>query len=297
MQNRKKIAVANGLRNQSAVDLKEKILKPGSPVLLAIISTIAILSWILWAATSSSWAIWAGAAEIGGQAVPPRTASAGAWGDSFGGFNALVGALGFGAVAITLNLQYRSLERQNVDLHVSRFEENFFRLVDLVRSLREGLRYKQTPQFEIVKPEYAGSGIQSGHEAIELAYREVVYRVFQNHAGLPIKRSIVAAQYDNYVHNRFEWCFAPYFRIIYTILYNIHHDDVLNDDQKAYYGNIIRSQLTSFEIGLMAFNATSKYSKDLSFLITEFRMLKYLPKKRRRVLGTIFADIAYQARS
>ncbi len=288
--------MADELPIQSAADLKARILKPGSPVLLAIISTIAILAWIFWAATSSFWAIWAGAAEIGGQAVPSGTASAGAWGDSFGGFNALVGALGFGAVAITLNLQYRSLERQNVDLHVARFEENFFRLVDLVRSLREDLRYKQTPQFEIAKPEYVGSGIRSGHQAIELAYREVLYRVFQNHAGSPIKRSIAAAQYDNYVHNRFEWCFAPYFRIIYTILHNIYCDDILTDDQKAYYGNIIRSQLTSFEIGLMAFNATSRHSKDLSDLIIEFRMLKYLPKKRRRVLGTIFPDVAYHAR-
>jgi hypothetical protein len=278
-------------------NLKAKVLKPGSPVLLVIISTVAILFWIFWAATSSFWAIWAGAADVGLQSVPHGTASAGAWGDSFGGFNALVGALGFGAVAITLNLQYRSLERQNVDQHVARFEENFFRLIDLMRSLRGSLKYKQTAQFDRDKPEYAYADIRSGHEAIELAYHEVLLRVFQNHAGARIKKSVVAAQYDNYVHNRFEWCFAPYFRIIYTILRNIKQDNILSDDQKAYYGNILRSQLTSFEVGLLAFNATSKYSKDLGDLIVEFRMLKYLPKKRRKVLGSIFPDVAYEARS
>ena len=140
-------------------------------------------------------------------------------------------------------------------------------------------------------------GIVSGHEAIEEAYNEVIFWVFKNHAGRQIRKSIVANQYDNYVHHRFEWCFAPYFRIIYTILYNIQSDAVLSGAQKAYYGNILRSQLTSFEIGLLALNATSHFAKDLSSLITGFHMLKYLPHKRRKVLGSIFPPEAYAARS
>jgi hypothetical protein len=271
-------------------------IEPGSPLLFIIISAGVILVWMLWAATSAFWAWWAGAADLGGTAVPVRTAAAGAWGDSFGGFNALAAALGFGAVAITLNLQYRSLERQNIDQHRSRFEENFFRLIDLMRSLRASLRYEQTPAFKLERPEYAKRDI-SGYLAIEAAYYEVVHWTFKAHAGHHIRRKVVASQYDNYVHNRFEFCFAPYFRIIYTILYNIKSDQVLSETQKAYYGNILRSQLTSFEIGLMAFNATSAYSKDLADLITHFRLLKYLPKKKRKVLGRIFPEQAYQART
>jgi len=271
-------------------------LKPGSPVQIVIMSAVAVLAWMFWSATSSLAAIWAGAADVGGTTVPAGTASAGAWGESFGGFNALVGALGFGAVAITLNLQYRSLERQNVDQHVSRFEENFFRLIDLMHKLRGNLKYKQTKKFEQKRPKYSDSEIRNGHEAIELAYQEVLLWVFTNSAGGKIKKNNVSTQYDNYVHNRFEWCFAPYYRIIYTILNNIKHDLLLSSDQKAYYGNILRSQLTSFEIGLLAFNATSTHSKDLADLIVEFRMLKYLPKKRRRVLGSIFPEVAYKGR-
>jgi Putative phage abortive infection protein len=272
-------------------------LRPGSPVQLIVISFLAILIWIFWAVTSSGWAYWAGAIEGQPTSLPVATAAAGAWGDSFGGFNALVGALGFGAVAMTLHLQYRSLERQNVDQHVARFEENFFRLVDLMRSLRENLKYEQTPAFQRERPEYAREDIQTGHEAIETAYNEVLHWVFKNHAGQPIRRKIVASQYENYVHQRFEWCFAPYFRIIYTILFNIENDGVLSGNQKAYYGNILRSQLTSFEIGLMAFNATSPFAKDLQSLITSFHLLKYLPQKRRKVLGRIFPPKAYAARS
>lgn len=278
--------------------MKTPRFRPGSPVQLAIISFLAVIVWMFWAATAS-WVgvVWAGAIEPRSTEVPVSSLAAGVWGDSFGGFNALVGALGFGAVAITLHLQYRSLERQNVDQHVARFEENFFRLIDLMRSLREGLRYEQTPNLQRTRPDYARDGIKVGHEAIETAYREVLFWTFKSHEGRPIRRTIVASQYENYVHQRFEWCFAPYFRIIYTILFSIKNDLVLNDDQKAYYGNILRSQLTSFEIGLIAFNATSIFSKDLGELITHFHLLKYLPQKRRKVLGRIFPPKAYEARS
>ena len=265
--------------------------------MLVITSFVICLAWLIWAATSSYWAEWAGAAESANGSMPVSTAVAGAWGDSFGAFNALAAALGFGAVAITLQLQYKSLEGQKVDQHILRFEDNFFRLIDLLRNLRDGLSYAQTSALSSSRPDINVQGLQNGHNAIEAAFLELQHFIFKVHCGRSIKHSIVAGTYDNYVHNRFEFCFAPYFRIIYTILYGVRCDHVLTDKQKAYYGNILRSQLTSFEIGLLAMNATSRYSKDLRDLIIYFRMLKYLPKKRRKVLGKIFPSVAYEARS
>lgn len=284
--------------DQLMARLKKCRSKPGSPGWLIAIFFLVVLTWIIWAATSSFWSHWAGATDPQGKMIPVGTATAGAWGDSFGGFNALVGALGFGAVAITLHLQYRSLERQKIEQHISKFEENFFRLMELMRSLRVSLKYEQTSNFLSIRPKYARAGSLTGYDAIEAAYYEVSFWAFKNHADLKgFRRKVVANQYDNYVHNRFESCFAPYFRIIYTILYIIRYDEVLSVKQKEFYGNILRSQLTSFEIGLMAFNATSKYAKDLDDLITYFRLLKYLPRKRRRILGNIFPKEAYLARS
>lgn len=263
---------------------------------LVAVSFAAIIFWIFWAITSDHWAVWAGAVDLNSKSVPVKTAASGAWGDSFGAFNALVGALGFGAIAFTLHLQYQSFERQKIDQHISRFEDNTFRLIDLMRSLRENLRYEQTQKFQIQRPDQALEGVQNGHAAIEAAYNEVNHWSFKFHGGKKISRGTTSGQYNSFVHHRFEWCFAPYFRIIYTILNNIDKDIYLTPDLKAYYGNILRSQLTSFEIGLLAFNATSLYAKDLDRLLINFRMLKYLPKKRRRVLGNIFPSEAYQER-
>ena len=167
-----------------------------------------------------------------------------------------------------------------------------------MRSLRAELVYQQTSSFISTKSMYAMSGKQSSHAAIEAAYYEVNYWAFKAHSGnKKISKNVVAAQYNNYVQSRYEFCFAPYFRIIYTILNNIKIDHRLNKDEKVYFGNILRSQLTSFEVGLIAFNSTSKYSKDLSSLVTEFRLLKYLPLKRRRILTGIFEEDAYAERT
>lgn len=264
---------------------------------LLVMLFVAVVLWILWGATSRYWAVAAGAIAIDATQVPASTAAAGAWGDAFGGFNALVGALGTSAVAITLALQFRSSEVQKVDQHISRFEENFFRLIDLMRELRSHLVYSQTENFLRSGSMYASEGEHKSYSAIEAAYNEVSHWSYKFHSNLSaIREKIIAAQYDNYIHSRFEYCFSPYFRIIYTILNNIRQDVILNDVQKAYYGNILRSQLTSYEIGLLAFNSTSDYSKDLKELIVEFRLLKYLPRKRRKILGKIFSDLAYQAR-
>lgn len=224
-------------------------------------------------------------------------ALAGTWGDSFGGFNALVGAIGFGALVGTFYLQYHSFEQQKQEQHVARFEENFFRLLNLMRDLRSDLTYRQTAAYQRERPDYAFHGAREGYAAIEAAYREVNHWTFKAHQGAPMRRGVVAAQYNNYVHHRFESCFAPYFRIIYTILNRIRSDQFLSLEQKFEYGNIVRSQLTSFEIGLLAFNATSKYAKDLDQLLDFFRMLKYLPQKRRRVLRGIYPPSTYEART
>lgn len=268
------------------------------PLIFIFLIFGVVVVWMLWGATSHFWAVWGGAIGPSDEGVPAGTTAAGAWGDSFGGFNALVGAIGASAVAATLYLQYLSIEDQKRDQHLSRFEENFFKLLDLMRSLRGELVYEQTDAFLKTQSEYVFVGKVFGHDAIEAAYYEAKHWVFKLHHGKPsIREKIIAGVYDNYIHGRFEFCFSPYFRIIYTSLYKIKNDKILSDEQKAYYANIIRSHMTSFEIGLLAFNGTSRHSKDLSELIVHFRLLKYLPEKRKKVLGKIYAPEAYAPRT
>ncbi len=67
-----------------------------------------------------------------------------------------------------------------------------------------------------------------------------------------------------------------YFRLIYTILKRIDRDSVLSDAEKIAYANLLRGQLGSPEVNLLALNGLTPASKDLADFLNRFRMLKYL---------------------
>lgn len=262
-----------------------------------ILIVAIILAWIVWASAASSIAKWA--------VYDTDTTKSGTWGDSFGGFNALFGALGFAAVFATLIVQQRSLRDQQIDQHVQRFEATFFELLRLMRELRGQLSYTTSPDLVSELSNRAGSKTKSpvrlkrsGVDAITSAHTETKYwirkLIIQNKT---ITKEEIAHIYMKFVHSRYESRFSAYFRIVYTILNNIKRDKFLSEEQKAYYGNILRSQLTSHEISLLAINSTAKVAKDLGDLISYFRMLKYLPDgTTRKALQKIFSDEAFQAR-
>lgn len=103
--------------------------------------------------------------------------------------------------------------------------------------------------------------------------------------------------YEERIHKNNEASFGPYFRLVYTVLRRIKDDDVLTVSEKNQYGNLLRSQLTSEELTLLAVNGMAPFSADLSDLIQEFRLLKYLPQSsvQRRFLA-FYGSTAFAAR-
>lgn len=255
--------------------------------------TFVLLIWILWAGAAEFFAKWA--------IYDSTNTNASAWGDSFGGFNALFGALGFTAVFATLVLQQKALRDQQLDQHAQRFETTFFELLRIMRELRGQLKYTQSPE-RLSEPvssnRLANKSKRTGVDAITSAHIEIRYWITKN--GLKnrkVDRKEIEDIYLKCVHRRYESVFSAYFRIIYTILNKIRSDSLLSEEQKAYYGNLLRSQLTSHEIALLALNSTAKISKDLSDLIEYFHLLKYVPEgTTRRILKDVFSDKAFEAR-
>jgi hypothetical protein len=54
------------------------------------------------------------------------------------------------------------------------------------------------------------------------------------------------------------------------MLRRIKDDPVLSPEEKVEYGNLLRSQLTGFEIALAGLNGLSKVSNDFSSLVKAF---------------------------
>ncbi|MBU3035457.1 putative phage abortive infection protein [Tritonibacter mobilis] len=240
------------------------------------------------------------------------------WGDSFGVINALISALGFTAVLATLIVQARAVADQAEDLHRQRFESSFFELLGLMRELRENVTYQVSQKYmesrdsshskraiggfkvstvDIRSRHGHFSRIRKGHDGIVAAVTELRYWAKKNSKNSDPRQNLVSS-YDEFVYRRWESSFSPYFRIVYTILMRIREDSVLSCDEKAQYSNLLRSQLTSHEITLLAINGLASVSKDLDDLLTEFRMLKYMPEgSARRMLENIYKPEAFMPRS
>ncbi|MGA9581643.1 MAG: putative phage abortive infection protein [Allosphingosinicella sp.] len=252
----------------------------------ALFAASAIVAgWSYWANSApliAKW--WIGASSL---------EHAGQWGDSFGAFNALFGALGFAAVLTTLLVQSRALQLQQQDMHRQRFESSFFELLNLMRTVRAEIRFMHSAEYPEDRPK-----MRQGKDAVIGAVRELRFWIEMQGGTAAIEQDVLVQQYETYVHKPFESDFGPYFRLIYTMLDRLRSDDLLSESEKARYGNILRSQLPSHEIFLLGVNGLSPVSKDLRDLIEEFRMLKYLPPGlRRETLSRFYPASAFAPRS
>lgn len=257
----------------------------------------ALLLWVVWATcgvTISSWFLNGASAE-----------SSADWGDSFGAFNALISTLAFGGILITLALQRRAMAQQQLDAvkqgddrHRQEFDRTFFLLLNLMREVRSEIFFKYSPTY-IAATSKTSDDTAHGPEALSRAAREVAYWIREREKKIGnLSATDLAKTYNLKVHIRVETRLGPYYRIIYTILRRISEDSILSEAEKCSYGNIVRSQLQSREVLLLALNGLTPMSNNFQDYLTEFRIMKYLPSKtmKARLLAAGYAPEAFQAR-
>lgn len=225
-----------------------------------------------------------------------KLADAGSWGDSFGAFNSLVTMIGSIAVVATIIQQSKAILIQERETHKDRFEASFFQLITLLRELRAEITFSHSKDYLSTRKSLTRK-MYNGMDAIMAAlYESVSYHKKSMDRG-PLSPSDIAKVYYNTVHRRYEYGFSPYYRLIYTILRKIYVEESLSNKEKEQYGNILRSQLTSRELHMIAYNALHPVSKDLMYYLSYFHMFKYMHASdaTRRIKGYLPA-IAFESR-
>lgn len=261
------------------------------------------------------WGLWGYfGIELAGSFIGSRTkavGNAGSWGDSFGAFTAAISTLGTLLVLVTLNVQLRAIAEQSRDVHRQRFESHFFELLKLARELKTEMNYTFSKDFikTYITPHNEAIAIFgtrtkkkrartiNGHKAINAALADYRFWILKHHKHL-LTFSEMGIAYADHIHPRAEPTFSPYFRLIYTMLDRLRTDKILNDEEKHQYARLLRSQLSSHDLTMIAVNATSKdIAKDMSSLLVEYRMLKYLPQSSLyRRLRHAYGDEAFMPR-
>ncbi len=261
-------------------------------IVLAVLGSVILVVavWLAWGIYSVEIAYWA----LGDIFIP---AQAGPWGDSFGPFSALFSALGFTAVLVTLWVQQRQISDAQKDQHRQRFEGSFFELLRFFREARNAVRFEHTAEYNSATEGKSpiDRKIYEGEEAFRAAMREIRHWC-KDETNLSDKAKLLHI-YRTSFHSRYESKLGPYYRLLYTILQRISADPVLTNDDKATYGNLIRSQLTSHEAAMAGLNGLAPFAKDFSRLVVEFRLLKYVTSNTaKRMLEQHYEAAAFLSR-
>lgn len=189
-------------------------------------------------------------------------------GDTIGGimspFVAMIAAL---LTFIAFWIQYKANIQQRQDIALERFERNFFELLNAQQQITDGL----------VLEDLNSNFKQSGRDVFQMLYLGEDYLNNDNKEAslrdLLKEDEGMKTRMANFSHI---WFLDHYFRHLYRIYKYIdeYDESVVTDEMKQFYGAIMRSTLSPFELVMLFYNGFThpKFKK----LIEKYHVLNNL---------------------
>jgi hypothetical protein len=202
---------------------------------------------------------------------------AGAFGDSFGAFNALFSGLGFVLVVVALLIQQRELREQQRQIQTQQFEHSFFELLKLHHEI-VGNYKAYIAMFG--KEFYGRDGFQR------------VRALIQEKAPSPPMNDTTQQAFDAFFQSI---CLSPscylghYFRNLYQIVRFVEDAEMGDKDQRR-YAAILKAQLSDDELALLFYDGLSDYGR-MTFkpLLEKYHFFEdLLPAERLRAFVNAF---------
>lgn len=223
-------------------------------------------------------------------------AERGQFGDMFGSVNALFSGLAFLVLILSmwlqrdeLNLQRQELAEtravmeeqkkefslQNSLLRLQTFEATFFQWLGLHHKIVESLRLREHENrkvFEHLHSETNGQYQNSMRSRFNQELNDFG-RAWTEKKGFDLE--IVKQAYYG-IYSSYRGHLAHYFRNLYNIVRFIDQAEGLNADQRRFYTNIVRAQLSSFELALLFYNGLSEWGSKFKGLMEKYGLFNNL---------------------
>lgn len=220
----------------------------------------------------------------------------GVFGDSFGLLTSLFSGLAFAGLIITIVMQRDELALQREELNLTRgelsgqkeelrfqnetmrtqqFENTFFKMLDLLESCRNDIYNVAVHQSPV-----------EGRDAVRRLYKVFVegylngYNNIDGSIELYFKESSksiegMKAEYARFYAEDYGEEIGQYYRTLYNILKFVDSAIYIND--KNLYTNLLRAQLSRYELALLFYNCLSKYGEEkMAPLVKRYSILKHL---------------------
>jgi hypothetical protein len=246
-----------------------------------------IIAWILaWHFVGSSFSSW----DIRGS-----------FGDMFGAINALFSGLAFAGVIIAillqrqeLRLQRKELEQtkeelkgQRTALELQNFNNTFFQLVRFQYNITEGINIEIKGSLGIPLAIYLEPPIFKGRDSFyhlynhfrDNFYNQIVKLERKNNSIVEIiNKSLVEIINKSFIEffEVYQSDLGHYFRNLYNIFKYIDNSR-FSYLEKKFYSNIIRGQLSNYELLLLFYNSQSRYGKNFIKYIETYELFDNMP--------------------
>lgn len=225
-------------------------------------------------------------------------------GDFFGGvLNPFFTLVGLFFVIVTIQQNQQALKQNEIELQRSReelkkssdalqsqvitaekqrFETTFFQLLSLFNGIVRDLNFDNNIE---------GRNFV-GH----------LYISFQEHIQLKKASDIesINIEYGEF-YNQYGYVLASYFRTLYSIIKFVDNSE-LSDEETIFYNNLVRAQLSKYELGLLFYNCLLYENAKFLQLVKKYDLLECLEDStladpaHRALLNSVFAGSYTPAR-
>lgn len=192
------------------------------------------------------------------------------FGDSFGVLTALFSALAFGGLIIAIYFQKRDLGLTQKELDETRLEmrrqhreNNIFQLLRLHSGIVDGLDVKVKKDKETVDVATGRDCFDRFYQKLRSRYTDKKRRWSNMEPAEKLRES-----YQNFWKN-WQKDLGHYFRTLYTIFKFLKESEFGEEDRKL-YANIVRAQLSDYELIIIFYNCLSIYGEKFRPLAEEF---------------------------
>lgn len=209
----------------------------------------------------------------------------GTFGDSFGALNTLFSGLAFSGIIISIFLQSKELKEtrgeikaqgkqfklQTEALTKQIFENTFFQLLHLHNEITQSISVDQLGSFSANKPDLTGRAAFKELYTNKFGQHIFIYELGLNESECPDNTN----DYYLMFHDVYGSQLGHYFRNIYQILKFVDQGSVIN---KKFYTNLLRAQLSSYELALLFFNCLSDLGiENFKPLVEKYEIFEHLP--------------------
>jgi hypothetical protein len=190
------------------------------------------------------------------------------WG-SFGDFvsgsaGSLIGLATLVALVITLDLQARELSATRSAIDRQQFDATLFRLLE---------RFTDVLRSVEVRGDRSDGEPATGAAAIRRIYTEM--RDSYPSAGEGAASRMLMDMHRT-IYKQHEAWLGPYFRTLFHVFKLIDRNQNLSSREKVDYSNLVRAQLSRYELALLFYNCITPYGLEFKPLIERYGILKHL---------------------